>query len=129
MIMAKTPWLTSLLVCLVLTGCAPTFLTTPEAEETRLFAQGLDQYILSGDLSTLELLARQYPQGEWRSRAEHIIGTDVQLRQQQALLETKEEELDDNQKEKDALVQDILTLEKTLERLKQVLIDMELRPE
>lgn len=129
MTMAKTFWLTSLLACLMLTSCAPTFLTTPEADEARLFEQGLDQYILSGDLSTLKLLARQYPQGEWRSRAEHIIGADEQLRQQQALLKAKEEELVDSQKEKDALAQEVLILEKTLERLKQVLIDMELRPE
>jgi hypothetical protein len=138
-----TRWFSPLLVCLVLAGCSLPLLekqvteeekqVTEEekqaAEETELFAQGLDQYIRSGNLTTLELLPQQYPQGEWRTRAEGIIDIADQQRQQQAQFEKKEKELDHCQKEKAFFAQDNQLLEGTLDRLKQVLIDMELRKE
>ena len=125
----KTRWFSTILVCLILTGCSLPILNRPATEETKLFAQGLDQYIESRDLSSLKLLTQQYPQGEWRTRAEGIIDIAQQQQQQQNRLEKKNKELAHTQLEKKALFQDNKILEVTLERLKQVLIDMELRKE
>lgn len=120
----------ALLVCLMLTGCSlPTMLDMSAAEETELFAAGLDRYIESGDLTTLKLLPQQYPQGQWRSRAEGIIGIAEQQQKQQVRLKKKAKELAETQQEKEVLFQDNVILEVTLERLKQVLIDMEQRKE
>jgi len=158
-----------LLVCLVLAGCSLPMLDMPmqssqKSEETKLFAQGLDQYIKTRNLTTLKRLPEEYPQGEWRARAEGIVDiaerqiaqqkylemqneelikiqkqqemknkefTKIQRQkeQQQARLEKKDEELAQTQQEKEVLFQDNKILEVTLERLKQVLIDMELRAE
>ncbi len=111
-------------------------LNTSEREETELFANGLDQYIESRDLTILKLLPQQYPQGKWRTRAEGIINIaeqhqqqQQQQQQQQTQLEKTDKELVHSQREKEFLFQDNIILEVTLERLKQVLIDMELRVE
>lgn len=179
---AKIRWFSLLLVCLMLAGCNRPMVDMPlvdmpmvdmpmqnrqESEETKLFAQGLDQYIEYRDLTALKLLPQQYPQGEWRTRAEGIIDIAEQQMaqqksldeknaelakiqkqqelldkknaelakiqkqhdQQQARLEKKDEELAHTLQEKEVLFQDNKILEVTLERLKQVLIDMELRTE
>jgi hypothetical protein len=141
-------WFSPLLVCLVLAGC---ILPTPEpstTEEAEFFAQGMDQYIKSGDLATLKVLPQLYPQGEWRVRAEIVINTaetisdaaeqqqllqaqQAKLQAQQAKLQAQQEknkkELAQCRQEKEFIFQDSKILEVTLERLKQVLIDMELR--
>ncbi|MBE0577224.1 MAG: hypothetical protein IH613_15165 [Desulfuromonadales bacterium] len=168
-------WFSPLLVYLMLSGCSSLpMLTMPTSEETKLFAQGMDQYIESRDLTTLKLLPQKYPRGEWRDRAEGIIDiaeetelfakgvdqyiksrdlktlkqlpkkypqgewrdraagiTDIaeQQRQQQNSLAKKREELAHTLQEKEVLFEDNKILEVTLERLKQVLIDMELRAE
>ena len=156
MMTARIHWSSPLLVCLVLTGCSLPIQNTParedneqsgqgldqcvesrdlealnrsEREETELFAHGLDQYIEFRDLTTLKLLPQQYPQGEWRSRAEGIIDITEQQQQQQSRLEERDKELAYSEREKKVLFQDNKILEVTLERLKQVLIDMELRVE
>ena len=166
---AKIRWFSLLLACLILTGCNLPMLDMPmlnsqKSEETKLFEQGLDQYIKTRDLTTLKRLPEEYPQGEWRTRAEGIVDiaerqiaqqkylelqneelikiqkqqekkneefTKIQKQkeQQQARLEKKDEELAQTQQEKEVLFQDNKILEVTLERLKQVLIDMELRTE
>lgn len=157
------------LICLVSAGCSLPMLDMPmlnsqKSEETKLFAQGLDQYIKTHDLTILKRLPEEYPQGEWRTRAEGIVDiaerqiaqqkylemqneelikiqkqqekkneelskVQKQKEQQQARLEKKDEELAQTQQEKEVLFQDNKILEVTLERLKQVLIDMELRTE
>jgi hypothetical protein len=134
MTIAITRWFYPLLVGLVLTGCSNLpMLNVAGTEETKLFAQGLDQYIESGDLATLKLLPQQYPQGEWRTKAKGLI--EMAERQQKARLQQETQlqqearELGQCKTENDALVEDNQILEVTLERLKQVLIDMELRAE
>ena len=140
-----TRWSFLLLTCIVLSGCALPLLNMSAAKETKLFALGLDQYIASGDLATLEQLPQQYPQGEWRTKAEIIIEMVALQRQQQGQLEQKgkdladcqapedptdclaPEELANCQEDKKALAQDNLMLEETLKRLKDVLIDTELQ--
>ena len=143
MTIAMIRWFSPLLVCLMLAGCslpAPDSSTTEEAE---FFAQGMDQYIKSGELATLKVLPQLYPHGEWRARAEAIISTaetSSDAKEQQRLLQNQQKKLQGQQKKinkelaqcrqgKEFLFQDNKILEVTLERLKQVLIDMELRAE
>jgi hypothetical protein len=99
----------------------------PAAEEAELFAQGLDQYLATGQLTTLNLLSKQYPQGEWRTRAEGIVDMAKQKLQQHTQTQHDNQGLTQCLAEKDLLAQDNKILEVTLERLKQVLIDSELR--
>ena len=124
---AVSRWCFRFLVCLVMTGCSgmPT-LSNPAAEERELFIQGLDQYLASGELTTLTLLVETHPQGEWSSRAKDLI---EQAKLQHGQLQKKDQQLAHCRTEKNALAADNQTLEVTLERLKQVLIDMELRKE
>lgn len=126
-------WLFLFLAFLVLSGCSnlPSLdiLNRPATEETEFFAQGLDHYIKSRDLSMLKQLPKRYPQGEWRARAEGIIDIAELQQLQQRRLEKKNRELAHTQQEKEVLFEDNKILEVTLERLKQVLIDMELRAE
>jgi hypothetical protein len=117
-------WFSPLLICLVLTGCSLPLLNLSSTEETEYFAHGLDQYIASGDLTILKRLPQQYPQGEWQAKAEGLVG---KAEQHQARLKEKEKELEQAQKEQATLVKKNQELEVTLEQLKQVLIDMELK--
>lgn len=117
-------WFSPLLICLVLTGCSLPLHNLSSTEETEYFAHGLDQYIASGDLTILKRLPQQYPQGEWRTKAEGLVGN---AEQHQARLKEKEKELEQAQKEQATLVKKNQELEVTQEQLKQVLIDMELK--
>ena len=117
-------WFSPLLICLVLTGCSLPLQNLSSTEEIEYFARGLDQYIASGDLTILKQLPQQYPQGEWRTKAEGLVG---KAEQHQARLKEKEKELEQAQKEQATLVKKNQELEVTQEQLKQVLIDMELK--
>ena len=117
-------WFSPLLICLVLTGCSLPLQNLSSTEEIEYFARGLDQYIASGDLTILKQLPQQYPQGEWRTKAEGLVG---KAEQHQAQLKEQEKELEQAQKEQATLVKKNQELEGTLEQLKQVLIDMELK--
>jgi cell division septum initiation protein DivIVA len=99
----------------------------PVTGEAELFAQGLDQYLATGELTTLNLLSKQYPQGEWRARADGLIEMAKQQQQQHAQDQKNNQGLSQCQAEKHLLVEDNKILEATLERLKQVLIDTELK--
>jgi len=146
-----TRWFILLLIFTPLIGCTLPALNMPVAKETQLFGQGLDQYLTSGDLTTLQQLLLQYPHGEWRTRVEGLIDLDLKqqrqqeqqqqkqqqtISEQQTLLEQQKQEIVKLQsndelaiclKKKEALAQDNLLLEKTLNQLKGVLIDTELQ--
>ena len=136
-------WLTVLLVCVVLTGCQGLpLLQKGSMTETESFAQGLDQYIATGDLQPLKLLPQEYPDGAWGPRAELVVKlaeqqekcvadketmTDAKAggKKQQPLL--KDKELARCQDEMAALRQNNQELEETIAQLKKLLIDMESR--
>lgn len=128
-----------LLCCLVVSGCSSlsALLNVPAAKEpelsalkeTELFAKGLDQYLESGDLKTLSLVPKKYPQGDWRFRAEGLIAVAKQQQQHTTQLQKKQQQFANCQTEKAFLIRDNQMLEVTLERLKQVLIDVETRVE
>lgn len=132
-------WCLWLLCCSVVSGCsnlsailhepAVTENELSSLKETELFAQGLDQYLKSGNLKTLRQLPKTYPQGAWRPRAEGIIAVAKQQQKQATQLQKKDQQLASYQAEKAFLVKDNQMLEVTLERLKQVLIDVEMRTE
>jgi chromosome segregation ATPase len=119
------------------------------------FAQGLDQYIASGDPTLLRLVAEQDVLGEWGMRADAILklnekivslkkeivglnkevdnlnkeiaGLNQKLENQQDQLKIKEQQLSRTQETKQLLSRDNEILEVTLERLRQALIDLEKR--
>lgn len=122
-------WFFPPLLCLVLAACSLPEINLSAKKETEFFAEGLDRYVETGDLTLLKRLPHEYPQGEWRSRAEGLIEIAEQQQQQQSLLKNKSRQLAHARQEKEVLFQDNQMLEVTLERLKQVLIDMELKSE
>ncbi|MBW2452139.1 MAG: hypothetical protein JRE16_05975 [Deltaproteobacteria bacterium] len=109
-----------------LTACSTlSSISTMASPETSLFAEGLDQFIDTGDLTMLKTLPDEYPDGSWRPRAEAIITLAEQRKTLDRDLVNRSHELDRCLKDKDLVKQDNQALEQTLERLKQVLIDME----
>ena len=116
-----------LLIFLILTGCTLPALSKSMNGESKLFAEGLDRYITTSDPTTLEQLPLLYPQGEWRTRAESILDMADQKLQRQSQLDFKNKEFANCQEEKKALVQENKMLEATLNQLKEVLIDTELK--
>ena len=105
-----------LLACFLVSGCSslPALLKLPAAKdtelaaqkETELFAQGLDQYLESGDLKTLSLVPKTYPQGDWRFRAEGLIAVAKQQQQHAAELQKKQQKFADCEAEKAFLIKD-----------------------
>jgi chromosome segregation ATPase len=110
------------------------------------FANGLDQFITTGDLTSLRLVAEKDVLGEWGMRAEAIVklheknatlnkevaGLNKEiatlneiLGNQQAQLKKKEEQLSHTQETKELLTRDNEILEVTLERLRQAMVDLE----
>jgi small-conductance mechanosensitive channel len=141
---------------LLIAGCSLPAINLPVTGEAKLFAEGLDYYITTNDTTTLEQLPLLYPEGNWRNRAESILDMAEALHQhkslelqQKTLLEMKDQEIKNclayksitgNQdeiktseelgrcvEEKNALMQDNKMLEATLNQLKEVLIDTELK--
>lgn len=68
-------WNLIFLVAILLTGCSsiPPTWDLPENRTSDTFAKGLDQYISSGDPTSLRLLAEKDVQGEWGLRANAIL--------------------------------------------------------
>ena len=127
-----TLWCLWLLCCFVVSGCSSmsAILDAPAAKEAELFGHGLDQYLESGDLNTLNLLQKSYPQGiEMAKRQQEQEAQLKETKVKTAELKKKDQQLSSCQSEKAFLVKDNQMLEVTLERLKQVLIDVETRVE
>lgn len=136
-------WLFLLLVSIVLAGCQGLHLRQMGSlTEAEAFAQGLDQYIDSGDLQALKMLPKEYPDGAWGPRAELVvrlaeqqdqlvadqkktIGGKEAEQKQQAL--QKDQELTRCDNELAALRESNQELTKTIDQLKKLLIDMESR--
>ena len=125
-------WFAVFLVSVILAGCqGRPAVQGSSMTETEFFAQGLDQYIATGDLQTLMLLPEKYPGGEWVPGAELVIRMAQQKeklaagQKQQALL--NKQELASCQEEMTRLRQDNQSLQVTIDRLKKLLIDMESR--
>lgn len=116
-----------LLIFLVPTGCTLPAISLSDIRESKLFAEGLDRYITTSDPTTLEQLPLLYPQGEWRARAESILDMADQKSQRQSLLDLRNNELANCQEEQESLIQENKMLEATLNQLKEVLIDTELK--
>jgi hypothetical protein len=136
-------WLFLLLVSVLLAGCQGLHLQQKGSlTEAEAFAQGLDQYIDSGDLQALKMLPKEYPDGAWGPRAELVVRLAEQQEQfvadkkktigvkeagqkQQAL--QKDQELTRCDNEVAALRESNQELTKTIDQLKKLLIDMESR--
>jgi len=120
------------LVSVMLTGCQGMFVQQKSSlTETELFAKGLDQYIETGDLQTLQRLPQEYPDGAWSSRAALVVKLAEQQEKRAADKEKmtgmKAEELARCDNEIAVLRKHNQDLEETIARLKKLLIEMELR--
>jgi len=136
-------WLFILLLSVILAGCQGLHLLQKSSlTESESFAIGLDQYIETGNLHTLKMLPQEYPNGEWGPRAELVvklaeqqeefvagkektIGVKEAGQKKQTL--QKDEKLAHCVNEMAALRQNNQDLEKTIDRLKKLLIEMESR--
>lgn len=110
-----------------LMGCSPSLLNLSSLEEQGTFARGLDQYAQTGETRILETLSQQDPESDWTRRAGTVLQLVTGQRQQAAALAEERQELADCRKENNYLAEDNQMLEATLEKLKQLLIDMESR--
>ena len=110
-----------------LLGCSPSLLNLPSLDEQRTFARGLDQYAQTGETRILETLSQQDPKSDWPRRAETVLQLVTEQRRQAAALAKEQQELTECLQENAYLAGDNQMLEATLEKLKQLLIDMESR--
>lgn len=117
------------ILCSALVGCGSPLFKLPLPEEQKLFVLGMDQYEHTGETRILETLPRQYPDGEWTRRAEDVLRLVEEQRQQAAAIARDKEKLNACRQEKAYLASDNKMLEATLEQLKQLLINMEMRAE
>jgi len=149
-----------LLIVLLLAGCSPPPewklpINSPSDRSDR-FAQGMDQFLATGDLTALRITAEKDVGGEWGARAEAVIRLDEQivqlnhkiaalnkqitglnddidsltgkLEKQQAQLQNKEKQLSQSLETKELLSRDNEILEVTLERLRRALIEIGQQP-
>lgn len=110
-----------------LMGCSPPLLNLSSFDEQRTFARGLDQYSQTGETRILETLSQQDPKSDWSRRAETVLQLITEQHQQAAALAKEQQELVECRQENTYLAGDNQMLEETLEKLKQLLIDMESR--
>ena len=120
------------LVSVILAGCQGLALQQKTAlTETELFAKGLDQYIETGDLQTLQRLPQESPDGAWGRRAALVVKLAEQQEKRAAAAEkttgVQAAELARRDHEIAALRKNNQELEETIARLKKLLIEMELR--
>jgi len=120
------------LLSVILAGCQGLALQQKTAlTETELFAKGLDQYIETGDLQTLQRLPQEYPDGTWGRRAALVVKLAEQQEKRAAAAEkttgVQAAELARRDHEIAALRKNNQELEETIARLKKLLIEMELR--
>ena len=120
------------LVSVILAGCQGLALQQKTAlTETELFAKGLDQYIETGDLQTLQRLPQESPDGAWGRRAALVVKLAEQQEKRAAAVEkttgVQAAVLARRDHEIAALRKNNQELEETIARLKKLLIEMELR--
>ena len=120
------------LVSVILAGCHGLALQQKTAlTETELFAKGLDQYIETGDLQTLQRLPQESPDGAWGRRAALVVKLAEQQEKRAAAAENttgvQAAELARRDHEIAALRKNNQELEETIARLKKLLSEMELR--
>lgn len=121
-----------LLMSVILAGCQSLpFQQNSSLTETELFAKGLDQYIETGDLQTLQRLPQEYPDGAWSPRAALVLKLAEQQQKraadQEKITDMKAGERARCDHEMAALRQNNQELEETIARLKKLLIEMESR--
>lgn len=114
-----------LLAVLLLCGCSGLQqLNIPVTGDARAFTQGFDRYMTHGDPAALKAL----PEGEWQARANQLITLGTEQKQRQAELSKLRQQLKTREQEIEFQKQEIKRLETTLNQLKEVLIDSELKP-
>jgi len=120
------------LLSVILAGCQGLALQQKTAlTETEAFAKGLDQYIETGDLQTLQRLPQEYPDGAWGRCAALVVKLAEQQEKRADAAEkttgVQAAELARRDHEIAALRKNNQELEQTIARLKKLLIEMELR--
>lgn len=111
-----------LMLAILLSGCAIPLL--PDIQQPQQFGVALDQYLTQSDLTALETLAAQQPASVWSQRANALA---YQLKQQRLQLSKEQQRFDQTQQQHKLCQQENTDLKETMEQLKQLLIEMELR--
>jgi len=116
-----------LLSTLMLTACTPpTF--WQDKQQRQSFTEALDLYLSTDERSALETLAAREPSTPWSQKAQQLLNRLDTLEQHCLSIS---EELETNKKnynnQLQLLQQENKDLKETMEQLKQLFIDMELR--
>ena len=119
----------SLLLMLFGCGCAPSrglnFL--PQSVEQQLFSAGLEEIPQTSTPEAFERLRQDYPQSPWTARAILIQRLVNDRDKQSKLVNRQKQDLARLQSQIEQLEQDKTLLQGDLAKLKQLLIDNELR--
>lgn len=125
----KSPAILALLLTLVGCGCAPSgaLKASPPPVEQQLFSAGLDEISQTSTPEAFERLRQDYPQSPWTARAIQIQRLINDRDKQSRLAARQKQDLTRMQLQIEQLEQDKSLLQGDLAKLKQLLIDNELR--
>lgn len=119
----------ALLLVLLGSGCAPNRLTAlfPPPPDQQLFSAGLEELSQSSTPKAFQQLRREFPASPWTERAELVNRLISQRDRQASQVSRQRQELTRLKQQLERLEQDKELLQGDLTKLKQLLIDNELR--
>ncbi len=118
-----------LLLAFSLSGCAPGRLVAlfPPPADQQLFTAGLEEMKTPGPDSSFDRLRRDYPESPWTERARQVQSLQAERDKQARAAKRQGQELTHLQGRLEQLQRDKGRLQDDLNKLKQLLIDNELR--
>ena len=122
----RAPKIFLLMILFLLAGCTPpTFFQAQHQQDD--FIQALDLYLLEQNHQQLAVLAKIQPETEWYQRAAKLLEHMAALKTAQKTVDQLSTEQHICTQQVQLLEQENLDLKETMEQLKQLFIDMELR--
>jgi len=113
----------------LLTACSGPYLKdfNPRSSAEKLFVAGLEDFSSRGGLKKLEKVEARYPRSKWAGYAASILSAQQAVKTEQAISAENAQANAELSSQLDALRQENLQLNETIEQLKKLLIELEQR--
>ena len=122
-------WPSLLLVALLCGGCtlSDARVSRPPVGAQALFVKGLEQVLAGQKASAFVLLEQKFPASPWSERARSLAALTLKMREQDQTLRELQAEKDRCSEENARLAKEAAQLGSDLKKLKNLLIENELR--